>query len=75
MITGTSSTYEGTPSSSTASPGDTLPDGASVVDDGTGLRYWYFWNYNLRFNPSLWDFSGVASRGYPLLTGVGGQEE
>jgi hypothetical protein len=74
METGTANTYGATPVTAPVTSADnTHPNGADVADDGTGLRDWYFWNYDLRFNPSLWNFAGIADRGYPLLTAVGGQ--
>jgi hypothetical protein len=74
METGTADTYEETLVTAPVNNADaTQPNGKDVADDGTGLRDWYFWNYDLRFNPSLWDFAGVVARGYPVLTNTGGQ--
>jgi hypothetical protein len=74
MKTETSNTYKGTLDINTPDSSDSASqNGKNVADDGTGLRYWYFWNYDLRFNPSLWNFADVTTRGYPLLTNTGGQ--
>jgi hypothetical protein len=46
-------------------------DGADAIGDD--FRTSVFWNTDLGFPSSAWDFSNVWSRGYPVLKNVGGQ--
>jgi hypothetical protein len=70
-----SATYGDLNPSTTASPitnahddKDGLTVAASTFNDRS------FWTNKLGFDNSRWNFSGIGSRGYPLLVGVGGQQ-
>jgi len=54
------------------SPSPTNGHGATV-DSITALYNPGFWRITMGYSDSIWDFSGLASHGYPLLKGVGGQ--
>jgi hypothetical protein len=85
MLTGTGSSYNYNgpgalvPDTET---GPTTKNGASAtIDQIRQADFWLAAN-GLSFNYSgggltgisnVWDFAGIAGRGYPLLTGVGGQ--
>jgi hypothetical protein len=83
MRTGTSAAYNGTPSFSTpTSSDDTSQHGkdASINDirkadfwlDTAGLSFNYA-SGGLTGISNVWDFAGIAGRGYPLLANAGGQ--
>jgi hypothetical protein len=70
-----SSTYDNInpPASSPSSTGSFTPHGATA--NGSTFRDPVFWTSStyLNFSSAAWNFSTVASRGYPKLVNVGGQ--
>ena len=72
-IGASASGYDATVTTSPVTDGTTTNNNGANVDKAI-TETANFWLNTMHFNSAIWDTTGVETRGYPLLYGVGGQE-